>query len=66
MENGARCAGNATVAVGRFNARVESKICATPLDSRIITASRSDAIVRFVDWSRFADCREMHIYMSCS
>ena len=50
MENGARYAGNATAAVGRVKAmEEENKIRDTLLDSRIITTSRSDAIVRFVD-----------------
>ena len=52
-EIGTRCAGNATVAVGRANAMgEENKIRTSPLGSRIITTSRSDAIVRFVDGSR--------------
>ena len=53
MENGARYAGNATAAVGRVKAmEEENKIRDSLLDSRIITTSRSDAIVRFVDGSR--------------
>ena len=53
MENGARYAGNATATDGRVKAmEEENKIRDTLLDSRIITTSRSDAIVRFVDGSR--------------
>ena len=48
MENGARYAGNATATDGRVKTmEKENKIRDTLLDSRIITTSRSDAIVRF-------------------